>query len=446
VQGIDGRICARSSGVEGGKDSAEIALEMGGLSLRDRHPFADASFANLLGSHDGGSGGGSGGGGGGSGSGGSSSSSSSLLSLSLRREATREGVWTGRGYLLLHCHKLMHLLDILHNTRKPKQTENATEVDVGLRPLRLQWNPETVLALQRFFSFHTRPQQLHQPTPSPQKQPRWQHPAAEEDAAAAGGGGGLVSSFMSPMSASLYFASNDGSVIMALPPGASAAAAAAATAPRRASRFRLTATLEAVEVLLNKEGELRRLLGLNIASAALSFEAAVGGTKQLVGTITGLVVTDLGNVDTCFPRVLGTAEGEDDAALVVQFKYTSTGAAPADPSQSKAAASSSQPQFAETATAAAATAAAAAKAVAPVRADNLLEVEVGPLQVVYFNHLSLEVIDYLCEGVLAAAVTGALRSADALVRQRALAKTGFSIRMARPRCLLPRLLVRPALG
>lgn len=321
---------------------------------------------------------------------------------------------------------------------------------MGLRPLRLQWNPETVLGLQRFFSFHTRPQhrqgssssaarahQARQPQPQALPDPSPPRPGQEATAtggslASAGAGAGheLAASFLSPMSASLYFASNDGSVILALPPGASAGAAGAPDAgPPRACRLRLAARLEAVEVLLNKEGELRRLLGLRFSSAALSFAAATGGDKQLVGTIEGLVVTDLGNLDTCFPRVLGAAEGAPDAALVVRLKYTSVGG-------SSAAAAAAEGSAAEEA------AAVAAKAAAPVRADNLLEVDVGPLQVVYFNHLSLEVIDYLCEGVLAALVTGALRSADALVRQRALAKTGFAIRMARPRCILPRLLVR----
>ncbi len=76
VQGIEGRISTRSSSLEGGgKDSAEVALEIGALSLGDRHPFADASFADLLGSHGVGGGGGD----------------SSLLNLTLRREATREG-------------------------------------------------------------------------------------------------------------------------------------------------------------------------------------------------------------------------------------------------------------------------------------------------------------------------------------------------------------------
>lgn len=78
VTGIDGRISARSSSTEGGKDTAEVALEIGGLSLRDRHPFADSSFADLLALRDDGTVAGSGAG-------------SSLLSLSLRRHATQEG-------------------------------------------------------------------------------------------------------------------------------------------------------------------------------------------------------------------------------------------------------------------------------------------------------------------------------------------------------------------
>ena len=41
--------------------------------------------------------------------------------------------------------------------------------------------------------------------------------------------------------------------------------------------------------------------------------------------------------------------------------------------------------------------------------DNHLEIDVGPLEVVYFNQISLEVIDYVNEGVLGAAITGTLR-------------------------------------
>lgn len=81
MQSVDGRVCMRSSAAEGGQDTAELALEIGALSLRDRHAFADASFADLLGSLRA------------CGDDSSSGASGSLLSLSLHRQAKREGAW-----------------------------------------------------------------------------------------------------------------------------------------------------------------------------------------------------------------------------------------------------------------------------------------------------------------------------------------------------------------
>ena len=76
----------------------------------------------------------------------------------------------------------------------------------------------------------------------------------------------------------------------------------------------------------------------------------------------------------------------------------------------------------------------------PCEADNLMELDVGPLQIVYYQQYGLEIIDYVCEGVLSDAITGAVRSADAFVRQSQGAKTGFSLNIDRPRLLLPRFL------
>ena len=59
-----------------------------------------------------------------------------------------------------------------------RATEDATTADVAVRPLQLQWNPETIVAMQRFFSYHTRPQRGAsrqggaRPTPSPDKHAR----------------------------------------------------------------------------------------------------------------------------------------------------------------------------------------------------------------------------------------------------------------------------------
>ena len=95
MHGIDGRIRTSSSssssgGAEGGTDTAEVALEIGGLSLQDRHAFADASYADLLGSLS------VTGGGDAADSGGNVNNTSSLLSLSLKRETTQDGSWGDR--------------------------------------------------------------------------------------------------------------------------------------------------------------------------------------------------------------------------------------------------------------------------------------------------------------------------------------------------------------
>ena len=170
---------------------------------------------------------------------------------------------------------------------------------------------------------------------------------------------------------------------------------------------------------------------LSFSSGADVVVESVRGTKQLVGTVIGLTATDLGNIGTRFPRVLDAASSEDGNKdpLLIHLKYMSA---------------------------------------ADGATDNHLEIDVGPLQVVYFNQIGLEVIDYVCEGVLGSAITGTLRyvffsilktlavsqvlksmralisfdrSADALIRQRALAKTAFTINIAKPRFILPRMLV-----
>jgi hypothetical protein len=146
-----------------------------------------------------------------------------------------------------------------------------------------------------------------------------------------------------------------------------------------------------------------------VESTELTYRA-VGGTKELECALSGLTASDLCNSPTRFPNVVNavptaTSPGEPPRLVV---RYRSRGAAP--------------PQAANPA----------------LEYDNLVEVDVGRVRIVYFNQYWLELIDYLCEGVLGEAITGTIKTADALVRQRVGSNTAFRFSIASPEVVLPR--------
>ena len=230
---------AAIAGVSGSLTSqgtrSEAKVELGSLHLVDQHPFSDESFKALAGP------------------------------LPMNQEEEEGGP----------AHATLVVLTLTSTVKE------GTVVDLALRPFQLQWNPETVAGLQRFFADNHR-----RPPTSP-----------------------LSASSSSPTKA---------------PPEAAHAPepvdSKPASSKRRAPPFRLCAHLDRLSLLLNKEGELRRLLGLTIDAADLTFES-VGGVKQLIGTLTGLTATDLCNLGTAYPRVLEKApDGGAETPLVIHLK------------------------------------------------------------------------------------------------------------------------------
>jgi len=398
VQGIEGRIVAFAY-QEAAKATTSINLEIAFVEIKDRHHFADASFSSLFGPlHD------------------------------EMGEAMEDA---GKGVSLLS-------VAIVHATRGENlsrsrtcggQRKESTEVDIAVRPVQVQWNPETVAALQRFLAAQKQESVRNAREEEEESRQLRDRGNVVVESRGRARGDRIPPSDFHEEGRSFPTLGEDTTPSYTEGLGHlfslySSTSSTDQTQPSISlSSFRLSTRLRTVSILLNKEKELRRLLRLQLRGLDLTLKGG-GKAKALQGSIQGLTVDDLGNADTCFPRVL---DGQKKGCLALSFSYSSL----LPPLVSEASAGCDEAEEGGE------RGRDSAKGIVP---DNHLDVVVGPLQVVYYNHLCLEVIDYVNEGVLGAIISSTLRSADALVRQRAMAKTGFTVSLAHPMAILPRYL------
>eukprot|EP00936_MAST-01D_sp_MAST-1D-sp1_P000738 g738.t1 len=253
-------------------------------------------------------------------------------------------------------------------------------VDVHLNQLHVEWNPDTIVAVQTFFNDGDDNAYVSQAAASVEKEGS----AISCDSGAIASPSGKVGS-ATAVDQELCVQDDI----------------------RPAKTMVLSASMQSVSITFNKERRKRKLAKLAMTNTQFQYISYSDDTYDCSGSLGNLVLKDLTSANTIYPEVLGICESSGTS--LVRFGYETFNSRRFDfPGH-----------------------------------DSFLRLEFSPMRFVYFNLLWMELIDYLWEGILAEAVWGGLQAVAqiAVNHYAAVSRNKIDILLSAPTLWAPRLRV-----